>query len=253
MDIKSTYTLGHGIKKMFGIISDDFDWRIYNLYYRNEMSSIAKTHTLVINNADFAFNNNKLIKTNSNIYDLHPNHHLLYETLLQLNPDSLLELGCGGGDHLHNLETLAPGKKLYGFDLSSDQLSFLKQRHPQLSAKTRQFDCTLPFPLDTPLVDVAYTQAVIMHIQTGNAHMVALSNLFRVATKQVVLMENWKRHDFMSDIQKLFSLKIIQWNELYFYYREIEDIAKPHLMIVSSTPINNYKELKEYSILSSNV
>lgn len=248
-----TYIIGHKIKKLRGKITDDFDWKIYNSHYRGELKEIVKSHTLVIRNGDFIFQDNRLLKKNDTLLDLHPNHNLLYETILQLKPNSIFELGCGGGDHLHNLSILSKNAKLYGFDLSNEQLAYLKERHPDLTAELKQYDCTLPFPHNQFKVDIAYTQAVIMHIQTGNAHMVALSNLFNTASKQVVLMEHWGRHNFLADIEKLFSMKIIPWDEIFFYYREIEESKTPHLMIVSSVPLNQYKILSDYKILCGNV
>jgi SAM-dependent methyltransferase len=173
----------------------------------------------------------------------------LYETLAQLKPASVFELGCGGGDHLANVALLLKDAKLFGVDISDDQLAFLKERHPGLKAATSRHDCTLPFPSDFPKVDVAYTQAVIMHIQTGNGHKEALRNLFNVATKQVVLVENWTRHSFMEDIRDLQSRGLIPWKEVHFHYRESEELRRPHLMIVSSVPLPQYPNLTDYSLL----
>jgi SAM-dependent methyltransferase len=245
------YHIVNRLKKWTGVRdADDWDWSRYNLHYRGELKAIAKEHTLVIEPKDFAFKDGALTKTNPAALDLHPNHRLLYETLVQLRPSSVLELGCGGGDHLSNIGLLLPGTRLVGRDLSADQLAFLKERHPSLSADVSPFDCTLPFPADGPSVDAAYTQAVLMHIQVGNGHRVALANLFRAATKQVVLMEHWKRHDFMEDIRRLHALRIIPWKNLYFYYRNSPELKKPHLMIVSSEPLKDYPALDDYRLLT---
>ncbi len=242
------------IKTIFGRkTTDDFDWGIYNIHYRGELQDISKVHTLILQKDDYIFQDGRLLKNNTKKLPLHPNHRLLYETILQLAPSFVLELGCGGGDHLHNIKILFSEIELFGIDLSLKQLKLLKERHPNLKAKLKQFDITLPLSYDTPSVDIAFTQAVIMHIQTGNGHLVALSNLFRVATKQVILMENWTKHNFMEDINKLFSLKIIPHDQLFFYYRESEELKKPHLMIISSVPLMQYPVLTDYRILSDNV
>lgn len=247
------FRLKRQIDKLKGKNRDDFDWKQYNMLYRGELISIAKEHTQILKQDDYIFKDNKLIQSKEELLPLHPNHRLLYETILQLNPGSAMELGCGGGDHLHNIGTLINSTKLFGVDLSDEQLVLLKERHPNLNAVIKQYDCTLPFPFTFPQVDIAYTQAVIMHIQTGNGHMIALSNLFRVAVKQVVLMENWKKHEFMEDIRKLHNLKVIPWKEVYFYYRDSEEYKKPHLMIVSSVPIQQYKQLTDFAILRDGV
>jgi len=231
---------------------DDFDWQLYHNHYQAEMEEVEKVHTQILSSGDYSFSDGAL-SLQGNVLPLHPNYKLLYETILQLNPRSILELGCGGGDHLHNIGLLLEGVKLYGMDISNGQLAFLRKRHPNSNASINQYDCTLPFPSTFPQVDVAYTQAVIMHIQTGNGHMIALSNLFRVATKQVVLMENWRKHDFMEDIKKLHALKVIPWEETYFYYRDSEEYKRPHLMIVSSVPLQQYKQLTDFAILCDGV
>ena len=231
---------------------DDYHWDLYSTLYRGELKSNAEFFTSILKEGDYVYNQGSLIKSNSNSLPLHANHRLIYETILQLNPSSVFELGCGGGDLLHNINLLNRNIKLYGADLSVEQLQLFKERHPKLNASVHQYNCTLPFPTTTPQVDIAYTQAVIMHIQTGNSHLIALSNLFRVATKQVILMENWTKHEFLDDIKKLHALKIIPWSEIYFYYRESEEFKKPHLMVVSSQPLQ-YSQLTDFSILRDGV
>ena len=171
------YRIKRQIDKLKGKTRDDFDWRLYNILYRGEVVDIAKEHTPILKESDYIFKDDRLTKNREGLKPLHPNHRLLYETILQLNPGSVLELGCGGGDHLHNISLLIKNAKLYGLDVSSEQLTFLKERHPDLNAVIKQHNCTLPFPPEFPQVDIAYTHAVIMHIQAGNGHMVALSNL----------------------------------------------------------------------------
>lgn len=231
---------------------DDYHWDLYSTLYRGELKSNAKFFTSILKEGDYVYKEGSLIKSNSNSLPLHANHRLIYETILQLNPSSVFELGCGGGDLLHNINLLNGNIKLYGADLSVEQLKLFKERHPKLNASVHQYNCTLPFPATTPQVDIAYTQAVIMHIQTGNSHLIALSNLFRVAAKQVILMENWTKHEFLDDIKKLHALRIIPWNEIYFYYRESEEFKKPHLMIVSSQPLQ-YNQLTDFSVLRDGV
>ena len=231
---------------------DDFNWKLYNIHYRGELKEISKTHTQVLQQNDYIFENG-YIRKNKDILPLHPNHSLLYETILQLKPESVLEVGCGGGDHLQNIGILSSNIALYGLELSKEQIDLLNSRHTNLHATIMQWDATLPLPQETNRVDIAFTQAVIMHIQTEDNHLVALSNLFRTATKQVILMENWTRHDFMADINKLFFLKRIPWSEIFFYYRDSEELKKPHIMIISSVPLTQYPVLSDYSILSDNV
>jgi SAM-dependent methyltransferase len=227
---------------------DDFNWDLYNEHYRRELDSCQKEFTLILNSGDYELKNNQLLQGNNSILPLIPNHRLLYETILQLDPSSICEIGCGGGDHLSNLELLNPNFQKFGFDISRDQLDYLKERHPNLDAVVKIEDFTLPYSRLLPTVDIVYSQAVIMHIQTGNSHLTALTNMFCMAKKQVVLMENWTRHPFMGDIQRLYDREMIPWKELYFYYKDAPEFQKPHLMIVSSEKLNidGFKQLDNY-------
>lgn len=226
---------------------DDFDWNIYTLRYKDDINVTQKDHTLILKPDDYVFITNEL-KINKPILPLHPNHRLLYETILQLSPVSVLEIGCGGGDHLHNLTILNQNLTLFGVDISKGQIDYLHQRHPALQANIRNIDITLPPRLDEMQVDVAYTQAVLMHINTGYNYLHALANMFRYAQKQVVLMENWSCHNFLQDIQFLFQNKMIGWDTLFYYYRESPELHIPHIMVLSSVPLD-YPELHDYSIL----
>lgn len=228
---------------------DDFNWNTYtNKHYADQLREIENIHTLKLKEGDYDFADGSLIKR-SDVLPLHPNHRLLYETIGLLKPIGVLEVGSGGGDHLFNLKLLLPKLDVFGLDRSEGQIAFAEKRSPNLVGATRKFDATLPLPYNHPMVDLAFTQTVIMHIKTGNGHLVALANLFKVAIKQVVLMENWSQHPFYDDIQHLFDQGIIPWKEIYYYIRrapELQDI--PHLMIVSSEELpleklENYEQL----------
>jgi SAM-dependent methyltransferase len=230
---------------------DDYDWQFYTGIYRDGLKDVAKDHSLALAPGDYEFQGGKLLQKNHGL-PLHPNYSIIYETLLQLQPNSVMEIGCGCGDHLHNIQVLASAIKLFGVDISQGQLKFLQQRHPDLNAVIRQYSITTPPRLcDLPQVDVAFTQAVIMHIRKD--HQDALVNLFHIARHQVVLMENWKRHEFMPDIQRLFDEKKLPWKSIYFYYRDSYASEKPHLMIVSSQPLPQYQPLADYSTLRNTV
>lgn len=238
------YRLKHRAMRLWGReITDDFDWSSYSLHYRGELAGISKEHTLVLRDGDYVFRDGALSQALAGILPLHPNHRLLYETILQLSPDSVFELGCGGGDHLANISLLMPGIALHGIDISPQQLSLLRKRHPRLPASLAAFDAKQPLPADFPQVDVAYTQAVLMHIQTDDRHLVAMENLFRIARRQVVMMENWTRHDFVGDIRRLHAAGRIPWREVHLAFRVSPELQKPHLLVASAEPLDESRVL----------
>lgn len=75
---------------------DDFDWRAYSAHYAEELTEVEQDHTTRLSPQDYMFTEGRLTQQSSAL-PLHPNHRLLYETLLQLRPASVLEMGCGGG------------------------------------------------------------------------------------------------------------------------------------------------------------
>lgn len=252
------YRLQTKLLRLFGpakpaeFAGDDFDWRAYSALYAEELAEIERDYTLRLSPGDYLFADGRLTQQSSG-RPLHPNCRLLYETLLQLHPADVLEMGCGAGDHLHNLGGLAPQIRTAGVDRSGEQLDLLKRRSPGLKAVVSVADITRPLPASLPAADIAYTQAVIMHIQTGDNHLMALANMFQAATKQVILMENWQRHPFLEDIQRLHAQERLPWKELHFYFRRAPELGdRPHLMVISAAPLD-YEPLEDYDLLRSGV
>lgn len=227
---------------------DDYDWKAYPIEYAAQLSEISKEHTLKLSPGDYAFRHGNLSRI-TEVPPLHPNHRLLYETVLQLRPESVMEIGCGGGDHLYNLMTLTPETKLYGSDISPQQLELARTRSPNLSADLQTVDITNAFSVKTlPKADLCFTQAVIMHIRSRSRYLHALRNLFTVAIKHVILMENWSTHNFMVDIKSLSEMGNLPWTNVNFYYRIAPEYGRPHLMVVSTEHLN-YPVLSDYDIL----
>ena len=102
----------------------------------------------------------------------------------------MFEMGCGTGIHLHNLQTLLPQARICGVDLSNQQLNGLKKTYPQMANSAKQADATVSWAkLPFEVCDTAFTQAVIMHIHTGDSHLTALENLFRMAKNMLFFMK----------------------------------------------------------------
>lgn len=227
---------------------DMFNWTLYHIHYKGELKRNRKTEVPFLSKGDYEFVNNKLVKKNDAIKPLHTSSRLLYETILQLSPQSVFEMGCGSGVHMHNVQTLLPNQRICGIDLSNEQLAELKKIYPKLSPHAKQADATetwvnLPFKK----CDVAFTQAVIMHIHTGDAHLTALENLFKMSDKYVVLYESAKNHPFLDDIKKLHAEKRIVWDTIFFHYRINEENGFPTSIICSKTKLP-YPELTDYGI-----
>lgn len=237
-----------GFAKTDGLPTQDmFNWSLYSLHYKGELIEAKKSYTMDLKPGDYIFINSELTKNNDKIKPLYSNHRFLYETILQLNPDSVFEMGCGNGMHLNNLRVLNPGLKLSGIDLLEKQIQLLQKNYPNLRATVKQANATLPFSGKLPPADVAFTQAVIMHIHTDKLHLMALENLFKMAKKYVILMEGAKSHQFMEDIKELHSKKLIDWEKIYFYYRIDKETNRPTSIICSNETLD-YPILTDYKI-----
>jgi len=105
------------------IKSTEHDWNRYHITYGRQLLELNKRYSQILNDGDYLFENNELARKRD-IPPLHPNHRLLYETIIQLAPKSIIEIGCGWGDHLKKISILCPEAKLCGIDLSSKQLFF---------------------------------------------------------------------------------------------------------------------------------
>lgn len=245
--IKKTF-IGIGLIKPDKNNKDMFDWPLYYLHYKGEIKREAKTHTISLAKGDYTFTNGRLVKSNPSIKPLHPHHRFLYETIMRLNPKSIFEMGCGTGMHLHNISTLLPQVRICGTDLLDIQLEYLTNIYPDLKNNVKQADATVitkepPFKI----CDLAFTQAVLMHIHTEDSHLKALENLFAMSNRYVVLFESTKNHPFLDDIRKLHSLKKIKWENIYFYYQLNPENKLPSSIICSSVKLP-YLELTDYNI-----
>jgi len=229
--------------------NDDFDWVHYTDIYGPEQADSETRHTLSLKAGDYAFDGRGLLRR-GDIKPLHPGVRVAYESILRLAPKSVLEVGCGGGDHLHNLRLLSPGLRLCGCDISKSQLEFARRRHPDMDVPMQVCDITRPGDeINLPRVDLAFAITVIMHIQTEDYHKTALSNMLRQAERQVVLFENWTRHPFLDDIRSLAESGRLAWENLHIYYHVCEGTTGPHAMILSRTPLSQFPELKDYTTL----
>lgn len=213
---------------------DDFDWDRYHREYRTQLSLQEPDVLLRLEAGDYRWRGDRLVRESTSRAELHPNHQLLYETVAMLRPSTVLEVGCGGGDHLHNLRVLLPDLDVRGIDRSPGQLATLAERNPEVLDRTSIFNLVADDPQSIESADVVFSQAVIMHIQTGSAHLTALEAMFKLANHQVVLVENWARHDFVADIFNLMAQGRIDWPALHLHMRDSGEGARRATCLIAS-------------------
>lgn len=234
--------------------SDDYKWERYNQdYYTQEMKTLSQSHIQVLKPDDYAFESGALVKKTTSPLCLHGNWHAVYEAILKIDPSSIAEVGSGGGDHVANLKTLLPQTNIAGYELVPSQREYCRVRHPYLDVPIHALDLTMPPILTQAKYDLVFTQAVIMHIKTASLHLHALANVFNMAKRYVVLMENWKHHNFHESIEFLRKRDSIGWENVFYYTAPCPNTKRPHALVVSRYPLDCFQELTNYRELTEHV
>jgi SAM-dependent methyltransferase len=225
---------------------DGVNWKSYHKHYSEELKMIQKTNTLIIDKENISVIDGTISIKGPDLKPLLPSHRLLYETILELNPTEILEIGCGGGDHLANLNTLMPGVKMNGIELLEHQLDTLNSRHPGHSFNLRLGDITSSQFIH-PKTDLVFTHAVLMHItEKENRFSIALNNVLNTGSRYVVLMENWTQHNFLAGAQEFLSTNS-EWKVFFKASNHDEDAR---IIILSKVELPNFLPLDNYSDLS---
>lgn len=197
---------------------DDFDWESYTAdsYERRLVGVVEKQNQAVAEAGELRFDAQTgcVIKTGR---PLHPNQHLIYEAIGQLQPKSVHEVGCGAGDHLSNAIPLYTDIKFSGSDRGVSQLELARSRHASLKDNLGLQDITMSFSKHWPQTDMVYSQAVLMHIHTAVSHFVALTNMVNMSKRYVLLMENYQCHNFVEDIIGLRDGGHFDWDDTFIY------------------------------------
>lgn len=212
---------------------DDFNWDTYtSAKYGPQLTRLDREYDLRISD-DVHFDHHRG-RLETGDQKLHPNSKTIYEAIGILGVKSVLEVGCGGGDHIRNLKKIYPNLKIHGGDRSAKQLALLQSRNREIADQTFVQDITMPLSRDWPRAELVYSQAVIMHIKTAVSHLNALANMFSLAERYVLLMENFGCHHFVDDINRLHAGRHLAWDTLSFHVHKFD--GKPHCLVVAREP-----------------
>ena len=224
---------------------DGVNWNSYHSHYAEELRMIEKTNTLLLGSKDLSMVKGRIHLISEKSKPLLATHKLLYETITKLKPRSVLEIGCGAGDHLFNMQILIPNLECHGVELLQRQLDSLKTRHPQNNFHLRLADLT-SHNYEASKLELVFTQAVLMHItEKESRFQIALENVLNTAENHVVLMENWTQHDFFFEVQE-WQKKNPGW-KLYFDISDQDERIR--VMIISKKDLSDYQLLTSYNQL----
>lgn len=108
-------------------------------------------------------------------------HHKITDIIVGLNPETMLDAGCGEGFVADILQTALPNTRITGFDVLEDSVKLARHRNPRGTFAVGDI-----YAIDQPdnAFDLVYCFEVLEHLHEPNK---ALAELARVASKYVVL------------------------------------------------------------------
>jgi 2-polyprenyl-3-methyl-5-hydroxy-6-metoxy-1,4-benzoquinol methylase len=171
---------------------DEYVWENYTNEYSNQIKEMAETHDLLINKSKIV--NGLVVFADQ----LHANWKELYHQVIDTQSKSVLECGCGSGQHLFNLYLLNSGLDINGVDLLKTQMEwgFNYYKLPQ-TLYERMSQCDMSLDVSIPRkFDFVYTQAVLMHVNTEKATKI-IENMVNLSNKYVFMIERQTDHNYI--------------------------------------------------------
>lgn len=175
------------------------NWENYTEDYSNQIANeMSKVHSLFITKFQIHYGNIWFRDADN----LHPNWKEIYNFVIEKKIQSVFECGCGSGQHLKNINIINPSVELNGCDLLQSQLDFgINGLHiePFILKNVTTTDLSIDgaYQKFNKTVDMVYTQAVLMHLNTTKA-ISFLTNMLMLSHKYVLLIERPNDHDFLA-------------------------------------------------------
>ncbi len=109
----------------------------------------------------------------------------------------VLDIGCGKGFLLYELQLLEPGLELVGLDISE---AGLLGRHPDLHADLRIADARHPLPFPDGHFDLAISLNALHNLRLPELQ-IALGEMNRVARQAYLLVESYRSEEELFNLQ----------------------------------------------------
>ena len=103
-----------------------------------------------------------------------------FQAFKRLNPESILDVGCGGGTFTNRLGDRFPNAKVLGVDISQDAIQSAKK------SKNVDFQCVSDLSFPTNSFDVVTSTLVCHHLDEEKL-IYFLKESYRIAKKSVIL------------------------------------------------------------------
>ena len=178
---------------------DEYVWKNYTPEYSDQLKGMVKNEGF-----DFFLKNYDIVDNEPVFRDnLVSNWKEIYSLIYKIKPGSIFEFGCGACYHLRNIMTLCPDINVSGADYLGSQIEFGKEFIPdgmEFPKNVSVRDLTADVS-DLPKVDLVYSQAVVMHLNSDKA-VKMMQNMGKIAEKYIIMVEGVRNHEDWYDLVK---------------------------------------------------
>lgn len=209
---------------------DDFEWQnVYPVAHYTQTQQLEQEFLFELPPESHIQNGKVVIPPQYN-KDIHINHRLIFETIIEKQPESIFEVGFGYANNLYGIHLLLPHIKIYGCDISYKQHYMALQRYPECENFNLAVEDFLNLEVLEDSFDFVFSQAVLMHMSTQRA-MLALEKMVKISKKWIMSTDGGlKIPNIRSFIQ--------QFGKTTFY----DDIAEKYWTCHSISPFLIEKE-----------
>lgn len=121
----------------------------------------------------------------------HPHRKVIIELLREINPESVLELGCGDGQNLYNIKKEFPDARVVGTDIDKERIDrgLLKMAEENIDVEMRVGDL-LKEEFPEKSFDVVLTDATLLMIDMTEKELKeVMGKIINTAKKEIILVE----------------------------------------------------------------
>ena len=232
---------------------DDYNWDNYHMIYKAQYEITQLLYTIDFNEVSFKVIDGKVFLIGDS-KPIHSTHRCVWEAILNIpNINSVAEIGTGCGFFIAGLKHLLGNSsvRFSAFDLDQKQLEFFEELFPEIFGEISSgiLDITQSAIEPQKRPDVIFASTVLMHIKRPEAYISGLKNFLLSGTRFAVLMDNWKSHDYFSDLTQLIECGFNK-AKLYTYDSGVniavvislqgEKLGKPYQPLIDNTTLGKY-------------
>ena len=164
--------------------SDDFEWQeVYPAAHAQQTQSLESDILFEVPKEAF-INKDKIVIPNTH-KDIHINHRIIFEKIIEVAPKNVFEVGFGYGNNLVSIHRLMPDIEINGCDISWRQAQTACNRYEECTDFNLVVGDFLELNIPENSFDFVFSQAVLMHMSTFRAKQ-ALKKMVAISKKYVM-------------------------------------------------------------------